>query len=141
MLVLLIKDVKGVGKHGEVKDVKEGYARNFLIAQELAVAYNEQGIARKRELDAEETRREKSLQEILERLTNEVIECKVKTGSHGELFNSVTREMIEQELNNRGFRDIHAVLEKPIKTLGSYQVEIAVGRGRKGTLTLRVLSQ
>ncbi len=141
MRVLLTKDVKGVGRQGEVRDVRDGYARNFLVPRNLAIPYDKTGIAVKHTLDVREEHTQGAIKKTLDYLANETIEYRLKTGGHGELFQGVTSDMIKRELEGRGFKNIHPILPKPIKALGEYRVEVSVGRNLKGTVTLKVLSQ
>ena len=141
MRVLLVKDAKGIGRKGSVKDVKDGYARNFLIPAGIARPDDDGGVIMKQTYDAHETAVERMVRETLTRLTSTAIACEVKTGAHGEVFNSVTNEMIEKALRDKGFHDVHAHLEHPMKILGDHRVEVSLRRGEKTEVTVTVCSQ
>jgi large subunit ribosomal protein L9 len=127
MKVILQQDVKGTGKKGQVLEVADGYARNFLLPRKLAIpatSGNLQDIARKK--DAEEKRKEKEKQEALilaSKLKALVVEVATKTGENGRLFGSVTNKEIADALNKQ-----HKIildkrkleLKEPIKALGEY---------------------
>ncbi|MFX3623274.1 MAG: 50S ribosomal protein L9 [Ectobacillus sp.] len=102
MKVIFLKDVKGKGKKGEVKNVADGYAHNFLIKQGLAIEATSANIKsleaqkRKEEKDAQaELENAKKLKETLEALT---VELKAKAGEGGRLFGSITSKQIADEL-------------------------------------------
>jgi large subunit ribosomal protein L9 len=104
--VLLIKDVKGVGRRMDVKEVADGYARNFLIARNLAVAADEAHLVLKKqhekeehELDAARTKEKAELSKI------ELI-FDVKASKEGVVFGSVTKDMVAGELLKKGFHGV-----------------------------------
>ncbi|KOO45936.1 50S ribosomal protein L9 [Priestia koreensis] len=102
MKVIFLKDVKGKGKKGEVKNVSDGYAQNFLLKQNLAVEATNasikalEGQKNKEKKEAvEELEQSKQLKETLEKLT---VELKAKSGEGGRLFGSITSKQIAEEL-------------------------------------------
>lgn len=102
MKVVFLKDVKGKGKKGEIKNVADGYAHNFLLKNNLAVEASAAAISalegqkKKSEKEAaEELAEAKKLKEVLEQLT---VELKAKSGSDGRLFGSVTTKQIAAQL-------------------------------------------
>jgi len=102
MKVIFLKDVKGKGKKGEVKNVADGYAQNFLLKQGLAVEATNANVStldakkRKEEKEAEqELENSKKLKEVLEALT---VNLKAKSGEGGRLFGSITSKQIAEEL-------------------------------------------
>jgi large subunit ribosomal protein L9 len=139
MKVLLLQDVRGVGRKNEVKEVTDGYARNFLIARKLAVAANEQAMKYKSEVDANEQALIKKYQTLAEKIGKESFELSVKTGGKGEVFGSVTKEDIRKHLSERGFTEGEVVLPKPIKSTGEHLVEINFGKGIVGKLKVIVI--
>lgn len=130
MKVILKQNVKGVGKAGEVKDVSDGYARNFLLPRNLAVIADagalkklaqEQESASKRE--ARELSRSKEIQKQIEEMQ---LRYTAKAGEGGRLFGSVTSKDIADQLARQGVkvdrRKIH--LDEPIRQLGEFELEI-----------------
>lgn len=141
MQIVLLKDAKGIGKKGEVKNVAEGYARNFLIPRGIAVAYDKQGVALKQSHDAHEASIERTLHETIRRLAETDIIYDVTIGSHGELFYSITNDMINNALRKQGFEGVHADLEHSIKKIGTHNVPVTLERGKKGSVRVIVRSQ
>ena len=130
MKVILLKDVKGLGKAREIKEVSDGYARNFLFKQGLAeeataVKVNSLNI----KLNAEDYHRKeeiKALKAQAESINGKTIEVKIKCGENGKIFGSVTSKEIADAISNLGVTvdKKKILLKEPIKNLGSYTVEI-----------------
>lgn len=135
MKVLLVKDVKGQGKAGDIINVSDGYARNFLLARGLAVpaegrALNEAVQKKQSEAYQLQKRKEKA-KEDKEKLDTITVHIKVRAGESGKIFGSVTSREIAAELAAMGFevdkKDI--VLKEPIRQLGREMVEIRLFGG------------
>lgn len=143
MKVILLKDVKGTGKKGEVKEVSDGYARNFLIKKGVAVEASQ---ANMKELDEKEKSKErKALIEyeeavLLGKQMEEInIKIEVKAGEGGRLFGSITSKEIAEQLKKQKNLDIDKrkiLMDEPIRTLGSTFVEIKLHQ--KVTTKIRV---
>lgn len=146
MKVILLADVRGTGKKGEVKEVSDGYARNLLFKKGLAkeatsVEVNSLKIKR----EAEEFHRkeeEKRLKELALRLNGNVVNCKVKAGEKGKVFGSVTSQEICSALAEVGIEvDKRAIqLSEPIKCVGFYDVEIRLMAGVTAKVRVKVES-
>lgn len=132
MKVIFLKDVKGQGKKGEVKEVSDGYGRNFLIAKGLA---REATSGNVKEIEAikksEQKRKEdelKKAKELANNLEEMTLTIKSKAGENGRLFGAVTSKQIADELKKASViidkRKI--ILDDPIRTLGVTQVQIKV---------------
>lgn len=129
--VLLLRDVKRLGKAGEIKRVADGYARNYLIPRKLAVMVTESTIQQVRaKLQAEARRREKEIttaQSLAERLPQITLTFKVKAGEKGQLYGSITNADIatslEKEIGQK-FDKRKVLLEEPLRHLGSYKVPV-----------------
>ena len=130
MKVIFIKDVKKQGKAGEIKEVSDGYAQNFLIKNKYAVAYTQRS---KEILDinnkkaAEEERLEiEKCNKIKNELSNKIIKFKVKTGNQDQVFGNISSKQIMQELENLGYKidKKKIVIDTPINTLGFHDVKI-----------------
>ncbi|MDQ7092486.1 50S ribosomal protein L9 [Desulfosporosinus sp. PR] len=133
MKVILQADVKGTGKKGQVYEVADGYARNFLFPKKLAIEAttgNMQDISHKKA--AEDRRKIKEKEEAAalgSKLNALQIEVKTKTGEGGRLFGSVTSKEIAEVLKKQyGFEVDKRKLElkDPIKALGSYEVPVKI---------------
>ena len=144
MKVILIADVEKLGKSGEMKDVAEGYARNFLIPRKLAVpaaggAYRawQHDIASREE----KRRREREEAEVsATRIASTTLTMGVKVGEGGKLYGSITAKDIADALSRRGIDiDRHKIdLPEPLKTLGTYKVAIKVYTGMSPEVTVVV---
>jgi large subunit ribosomal protein L9 len=131
MKVIFLKDVKGKGKKGEVKNVADGYAQNYLIKNGLAVEATEANLktweAKKRKeqkLAEQELEEAKKLKETLEKLT---VELKAKAGEGGRLFGSITSKQIAEHLEGKkGIKiDKRKIdLKEPIRSLGYTKVPV-----------------
>ncbi len=147
MKVILLQDIKGVGHKFDVKQVKDGYARNFLFPRGLAKFAKDTTV---KELETQKAAWQKEKQEIknlLETLAKKLAEQEfrftVKTGEKGEIFSSVNKEDIKTRIYTdigsalRNYSDnLEIELERPIKKLGEHQVEINLGEGIKTTVKL-----
>ena len=144
MKVILTSDVPTLGKSGEMKVVAEGYARNFLIPQKLAVpaaggAYRawQHDIASRED----KRRREREEAEIYAtRIASTTLTMGVKVGDGGKLYGSITSKDIADALGRRGITiDRHKVdLEEPLKSLGTYKVAVKVFSGMAPEVTIVV---
>lgn len=131
MKVILLDDIKGVGKKNEIVNASEGYAKNYLFPKKLAVEANKSNV---NHLDNIKKNQEAKRQEELEqaRLLGDEIEKKqikiaVKIGNNGKLFGAVTNKEISAALKEQAGLDIEKkkiVLSEPIKDLGQRQVDI-----------------
>lgn len=139
MRVLFTRDVKNVGRRGEIKEVADGYAANFLIPRELAKPATENIVrAAEREREHDTARAEKLREQIAKLAEREDIVFAVKTGAHGEMFNAVTAKEIEERLRKEGYEGVSVRIERPIKTTGAHEIVVSAGKGIEGTLTIAV---
>ena len=130
MKVIILQDTKNVGKKGEIKNVSDGYAKNFLIPKGLAKEATEANIRElKRKQATKEKKRatDKASAEILkERLKTIEVKVKAKAGEGGKVFGSVTSKDISDALKDQFGIEIDKkkiVVNSPIKMLGEYTVE------------------
>ena len=135
MKVILTKDVDKVGKSGEMRQVADGFATNFLIPQKLAVpaaggAYR----AWQHDIASREDKRKREREEAeiaATRIASTTLTMGVKVGEGGKLYGSITSKDIADALARRGIEvDRHKIeLDEPLKTLGTYKVAIKVMSG------------
>lgn len=145
MKVILLADVKGTGKKGEIKEVSDGYARNMLIKKGLAkeaTAVEVNSLKIKREAEEFHRREEqKRLMELAGKLKGQTVTCKVKAGEKGKVFGSVTSAEIASCLNDMGFEvDKKMIQSESIKNVGVYDVEIRLAAGITAKIRLKVES-
>ncbi len=148
MKVILLQDVAGLGKAGDLKDVANGYARNYLLPRRLAagatpglIANREQRVAaeqRKLEKQAEENRQR------AERLSQVTLTFKAKVGSQGRLYGSITSADIAEAL--REAEDIvidrrMIELPEPIRSLGTFSVPVKVATHLEPTISVNVVDE
>ncbi len=131
MKVVLNQDVKGTGKKGQMVEVSDGYARNFLLRKNLAIEATQQNINNaEAKAKAEKHRQDVLLQQAKEqaaKLEGQQVTLKVKTGETGKLFGAVTNKEIADVLQKQFGYELDKkkiVLAEPIKQAGSYQVEL-----------------
>lgn len=147
MKVIFLKDVKGQGKKDEVKEVKDGYAKNFLIKQGYAVAANGNTI-KKLNSDLENRRLEENLlvgecKQIKAQIEKEKIKFSVKTGKQDMMFGQISIKQIKEELNKLGYKieKTQILLDHPITSLGIHNVEIELHKQVKAILKVQVVKE
>ena len=148
MKIILLQDIKGVGKKDEVINASDGYARNFLFPKKLAVEANAENMSKlnnKKEANNYRKDLEKQeAQEIAKKLKGILLKMRVKAGENGKIFGGVTAKEISENLKTQYNMEIDKKkvdLKEPIKTLGSFQVNIKLYEGVVGTLKLEVISE
>lgn len=133
MKVILLKDIKGLGKLGDVKNVADGYARNFLIKNGLALEATEGNIKYvKSHLDTLQKKNERKFEnakELKEAVESVRVVIKVKAGESGKLFGSITSEDIAKSLKEQHGLDVEKrmIATEPIKLVGDYVVDVKLG--------------
>jgi len=145
MKVILRRDVKGLGHAGDVKDVKNGYARNFLFPSGAAALADAGALKNwerhKDERDAREAGIRGEAEAMAARLRELKLEVAVKAGEKNRLFGSVTNVQIAELIAREGIEvDRHAIhLREPIKTLGDFKVDVKLIPGVDAELTVSVV--
>ena len=135
MTVILLQDVKGQGKKGEVVDVNEGYARNFLVKKglaEIATASKLNDISQKKSAaDFHKAEEVKATKQLAAELKDKSFTVKIKAGQSGKVFGSVTGANIADALQAAGYNvdKKKVVLAQPIKNIGNYEVDLKLMEG------------
>ena len=129
MEVIFIKDLKNQGKKGEIKEVKDGYAKNFLIKNGYAVVKNEENLKElKRNQSNEKKKDDENRKQALilkSQLENELYKFKVKTGVSDKVFGSVSVKQIKEKIDEKyKINKNQIMLENPITSLGFHKVKI-----------------
>lgn len=134
MKVILMQDVKGQGKKGQLVEVSEGYARNFLLPRKLAEAATADAIntmnLKEKARRAEEARLKAEAQATAEKLKECMVKIPAKAGNGGRLFGAVTTKEISDGLMKQFGLNIpkqKLVLDEPIKAFGEYEVKAKLG--------------
>ena len=148
MKVILQQDVKGQGKKGQMVEVSEGYARNFLLPRKMAIPATADAIntmnLKEKARRAEEARLKAEAEDIAEKLKECQVKLTAKAGAGGKLFGAVTTKEISEGLQKQYGIEVpkqKLVLEDPIKAFGSYQVKAKLGFEVSGTVYVSVFEE
>ncbi|OZB93701.1 50S ribosomal protein L9 [Paenibacillus sp. XY044] len=147
MKVIFIKDVKGQGKKGDIKDISEGYATNFLIPRGLARVATDGNMKTLENQNAAEQKRkqqEKEEAQVLgKKLEEMAVQLKAKAGEGGRLFGAITSKQIADALSQQGIKiDKRKIeLDEPIRTLGVTQMTVKLHSDVKATLKVQVTEE
>ena len=146
MKVLLTKDVKGLGRSGEVKEVKDGYGKNFLIGKGLALLATNEVMNKYKASEKKKAENEAAAIDVAnvlkEKLKTFKLTIKHKVGENGSLFGAITNKEISDELKKQTDLEIdkkHIVLKKAIKSVGEYDVDCKLGHAIHGSLSINVI--
>jgi large subunit ribosomal protein L9 len=145
MKVILSQDIKGTGSKGDVLNVSDGFARNYLFPKGLASEATQGNLAAiKQHKDAEARRKavnEQSAREIAARIKELTVTIKAKSGEAGKLFGSVTGKEIAEALLAQHHIEVDKKkieMEEPIKTIGTHQVKVKLFAGVSSTLSVQI---
>ncbi len=145
MKVILQKDIKGQGKKGELKEVSDGYGRNYLLPRGLAVEATKDNLNAMRLQDkarqAQIAREKAQAMEYAEKLKAVIVHIKAKGGGGGRLFGAVTSKEISDALGEQHDMKIEKnqiVQADPIKQFGSFQVKCKLGHEISGVINVMV---
>ena len=147
MKVILLQDIKGVGKKDEVINASDGYARNFLFPKKMAVPADDGNMARlKSKKDSQAYKKDLERQDankIKTKIENIVLEIKVKAGENGKIFGGVTSKEISEELKCKYKIQVDKkkiMLKETIKTLGRFNIETKLYENIIANLKLEIKS-
>jgi large subunit ribosomal protein L9 len=145
MRVLLLKEVKGLGKAGEVKEVAGGYAANYLFPNKLAQPVTEGAVKTAQEVKAAEARKiEKKANEsrvLASKLSGQTVVLKARSGEGDRLYGSITSQDVAEALTRTVGVPVDkrvVDIEHPIKSLGRHEVTLRLGGGQTATVTVLV---
>ena len=148
MKVILLQNIEGLGKAGDLKEVANGYARNYLVPRQLAAGATPSLIANRDQRIATEKRRQEKQAEqnrgLAERLGQIALTFKAKSGTQGRLYGSITSQDIASAL--RDAEDISIDrrmidLSEPIRTLGTFTVPVKISTGVEPKITVNVIDE
>mgnify|MGYP004731011023 FL=1 len=145
MKVILLQDIRGKGKKGQMIEASDGYARNYLLPRKMAVeatADNVNTMKMNDKAKAEQMAREKAqAQEIAEKLKDITVEIKAKSGNGGRLFGSITSQEIADALKKQANISIDKkkiVQDEPIKSFGDFSLKAKLGYEITATISVHV---
>ena len=148
MKVIFLADVRGQGKKGEMKEVSDGYARNYLLPRSLAVEANRDNLnalkLKEKAKAAQQAKEKAKAEENAARLEGVVVKIQARAGSGGRLFGAVTsQEICDALCEQHGIRieKNKLVQAEPIKSFGSYEVKCKFGNGVEGVVHLLVVEK
>lgn len=144
MKVIFIKDLRGQGKRGEIKEVKDGYAENYLIKQGYAKKLTEQSFQQyqndKKEEKALDDKNRKEADKLKETLKGIELVFKVKTGAQDKVFGSISTKQIKEELDKKkiSIDKKQIMLDEGLSTLGYHDVNIALYKDIIGVVKVKI---
>ena len=148
MKVILLQDVKGQGKKGQLIEASDGYARNFLLPRKLATAATAENLNTMKQQEkakkAQEAAEKAAAEAAVEQLKECMVKISAKAGNGGRLFGSVTSKEISESLKAQYGVDVaktKIVMDDPIKAFGSYQLKCKLGYEVTGTIYVMVVEE
>lgn len=147
MRVILLQDIVHLGEKGNIKDVSDGYARNFLIPRGLAKPASESALkvlaAQKVREEREKSEEYQKYKALVDKLSTLVLQFKVKMGEKGRAFGSITAAKIRDALKKQGvsIEKEWVLLESPIKSTGEKLVKIKFPQGLGGEVKVVIESE
>ncbi len=148
MKVILNQDVKALGKRGEVKEVSDGYARNFLLPKGFAIEATPSNLKvlndKKESAVRKEEMEQAEAQSLAQKLAGCMVTFKVKTGEGGRLFGSITAKDVADQIKKEQGLDLDKrklAIDDSIKNVGEYPVKIHLYKGISTEITVKVIGE
>ena len=148
MKVILQQDVRGQGKKGQMIEVAEGYARNYLLPRKLAMPATADAVntmkLREKAKKAEDARLKAEAEAIVEKLKNSPVKVTARAGANGKLFGAVTSKEVSDALQAQHGIELakqKIVMDEPIKAYGSYELKAKLGYEVSGTVYVMVVEE
>jgi len=147
MKVILLQDIEGLGKKYEVKDVKDGHARNLLLPEKMAKAATKQALKwledQREVIDKEAEEDLKKEQDLASKLDGLEVTIMVKVGDEGQLFESINNQKIAEKLKEMGFeiKKTQIKLENPIKELGEFSVNVTLAHNLESDIKVIISAE
>ena len=146
MQVIFLKDVNNVARSGDIKNVSDGYALNFLFPKKLAMVATDKKIAEMKEKEAKKAKsivkQQNQYQSLADKLKNIKLEIKAKASDAGKLFAALSEKDIVKELktqNNINLETKFIKLNKPLKDIGDHEVKVDFGNNLKTNIKIKIL--
>lgn len=140
MEVILLQDIKGLGRKNEIKKVSDGYAKNFLIPRGLVKVADKKNREEKSKVDAKQDDVLEKKKELAKQLEADVLDFSLNTGEDGQVYGSVTCNDIEQSLRHRNI-DHKEVVCAPFKELGEHKATVKLGDGVEAKLNIKITAE
>jgi ribosomal protein L9 len=142
MEVIFLKDLKGQGKKGEIKTVKDGYAENFLIKNGYAVKKTDTSFknlekTKQNEKDLDEKRKQEALN-LKAKLEKIALTFKMKTGANDKVFGSISQKQIKEELSKYNIEKNMIKIQNPLSSLGFHNIEIELYKNIKAVIKVEL---
>ena len=148
MKVILLGDIKGVGKKDQVIEASDGYARNFLFPKNLAIEANSTNLSKlKSKQDSasfKKSEEKKNAEEMKEKLSKIVLKINVKAGENGKIFGGVTEKEISEQLKKKYKYNIDKKkidIKETIKTIGMFTIDLKLFEGVVGKLKIHIIGE
>ena len=148
MKVILLENVKGVGKKDEIINANDGYARNFLLPKNLAIEANSTNLSKlKSKQDSasfKKSEEKKNAEEMKEKLSKIVLKINVKAGENGKIFGGVTAKEISEQLKKQYNYNIDKKkidIKETIKTIGMFTIDLKLFEGVVGKLKIHIIGE
>lgn len=142
MLVLLLQNVNKLGNKNEIKNVSDGYAKNFLFPKKLAIKATPELIKKAEKQKVLEEKKQEEVQKLLieqaKKIEGKRFIIKVKVGEEGQLFEAISAIKIAEKMNQNGFNidQKQIILKEPIKKIGDHKVSVKFGANLQSTVTV-----
>lgn len=143
MKVVFLEDVPNVGRAGDIKEVSDGYGRNYLLPRKLAII-NAPGAAARVKTQMEARAETEKLKKLATRIEGQEISLKVKMGAKDRMHGSITAANVATELEKAIGESIDkrkVVLEEPIKQLGTYEIPVKLGKDLEPKIKVNVVDK
>lgn len=148
MKVILLQDIKGVGKKDEIINASDGYARNFLLPKKMAVEADKNNLNKlnvKKENEKQRKQNElENAKEIAEKIKTITLKIKAKSGENGKIFGGITSKEIAENLKEQYNINVDKKkisIQETIKMLGNYFVEIKLHEGITAKLAISIINE
>lgn len=146
MRIILTQDVKKIGKIGDIKEVSDGYARNFLLPKGLAEIATpetvEESESKKKAEAQKKDQKDRELKDLSEKLSRKSLVIKAKA-EEGKLFGSIAPKEIQEALEKEGFQleEKMIIIKSPLRETGRYDIEIALSKDIRTFISIEIIGE